>query len=303
MLCPAGAYHVTARCGASILGTDTASAVSYLSDNLTSLKGNTMTTTTKAKIAPSLVAITSLRFTGKAGDARKIAFMAIAPYSFAEDASRVQSISNLRAALGSKPNALQIVAAKTQWVIGRVASRLPAGEFPMAGMAGGDRLDYAEKIILTYAAPAKDGAKPRALRSGQVGRRSIIQHRVIRNAEEAWSLVAAELAIGGARTMAEKNAKQKETRAPQMAGSSKDGAKPSHAELVKPAAPVTVEEARAGMMALATTALAYANKHGKLLASDYGKAARAFKTAIIAAEKADKEARGAAEAKAAELAK
>lgn len=230
----------------------------------------------------STVALVTCKGKGKA--AREAAFIAIAPYSFVEDTSRTQSIGNLRIALGASPSDNERAIAKREWTIGRVASRLPAGELPAKDMASIDKLEHARKIIMLYAAPAKDGAKPRKLRSGQLGRRSPMQHRVIRNAEEAWSQVAAELNLGNAKTQGERN---KAKRAPQMAGSAnKSGAAPSHAELVKPAAPVTADEACAMMLQMASTALAYANKHAKLLPTDFGTSARAFKSAIVAAGKA-----------------
>ncbi len=240
---------------------------------------------------------------GKGKAAREAAFIAIAPFSFVEDTSRSQSISNLRIALGAKPSDNERAIAKQQWVIGRVASRLPAGELPVKDMASIDRIGFAEKLITLYAAPAKDGAKPRKLRSGQLGRRSPMQHRVIRNAEEAWSQVAAELALGNAQTQTERN---KAKRAPQMAGSSKAGKAPkapTHQQLVARAVPVDAGEACSTMLQLASSALLYANKHAKLLPSDYGAAARAFKSAIVAADKARTAAAELADAKAAEKAK
>ncbi len=240
---------------------------------------------------------------GKGKAAREAAFLAIAPFSVVEDTSRSQSISNLRIALGSSPSDNERLIAKREWTIGRVASRLPAGELPARDMPSIDRLDFARRIIMLYAAPAKDGAKPRKLRSGQLGRRSPMQHRVIRNAEEAWSQVAAELSLGNAQTQTERN---KAKRAPQMAGSSKaakPAKPPTHQQLVQRAVPVDAGEACATMLQLASSALLYANKHAKLLPTDYGTAARVFKTAIVAADKARTLALAAADAKAAEASK
>ncbi len=252
------------------------------------------------KVSNKTATIITCKGKGKAD--REMAYLSIAPLSFVEDASRSQSISNLRIALGTKPSDNERAIAKQQWVIGRVASRLPAGEMPAKDMASIDRIGFAEKLITLYAAPAKDGAKPRKLRAGQLGRRSPMQHRVIRNAEEAWSQVAAELTLGNAQTQTERNAKK---RAPQMAGSSKakPAKAPTHQQLVARAVPVDAGEACATMMQLASSALLYANKHAKLLPSDYGAAARAFKTAIVAADKARTAALELADAKAAEKAK
>lgn len=293
MLWGATPYRVTARYLASIIGDR--EAIRYpetvrLSDTM---KGNIMTTT-KTSLCASIVSIK-----GKGKSQREAAYMAIAPLAFVEDVSRSQSIANLRVALGLSPTDSERDAAKRQWVIGRVASRLPAGELPARDMASIDKLDFASKIVTSYAAPAKEGAKARKLRAGQTGRRTATQHRVIRNAEEAWSQVAAELALGNAKTQGERNA-AKAKRAPQMAGSSKSATPPTHSQLVKAAIPVDANEACAMMLQLATSALGYVNKHAKLLPTDYGKAAGAFKKAIIAADKARAEATALADAKAAE---
>ncbi len=238
---------------------------------------------------------------GKGKAQREAAFIAIAPLSFVEDTSRSQSISNLRAALGASPSDNDRTVARREWIIGRVASRLPAGELPRKDMPSIDKLEHARKLICDYASAPKDGVAPRKLRKGQLGRRSPMQERVVRNAQEAWSQVAAELALGNAKTQGERN---KAKRAPQMAGSSKGKASPpSHSVLVKPVTPVDALEARAALMHMASTALAYANKHAKLIPTDYAKAVRAFKTAIIAADKATTASLAAADAKRAELEK
>lgn len=242
---------------------------------------------------------------GKGKAAREAAFIAIAVDSYMADTSRVALVATLNKALGDSPTPEQVDVAKREYVIGRVASRLPAGEFPKGTVEAFDKLEFARKLVLHYAAPAKEGVKAKALRKGQLGRRTAIQHRVIRNAEESWSQVKADLGHGNAVTDREK---AKAKRAPQMAGSTAKGkaatpAKPTHAELVTPAKPMTQDEATAYVMTQASALLQFANKHAKLLPVNYGKAIQAFKSAInkaandLAVAKADADGKAAEKAK------
>lgn len=243
--------------------------------------------------------------TGKGKAAREAAFIAIAVDSYMADTSRVALVATLNAALGDAPTAEQVDVAKREYVIGRVASRLPAGEFPKGTTEAIDKLEFARKLVMHYAAPAKEGTTARKLRAGQLGRRSAVQHRVIRNAEESWSQVKADLGHGNATTDREK---AKAKRAPQMAGSTAKGkasapAKPDHAALVQPAKPLTQDDACAYIMTQASALLQFANKHAKLVPADYGKAVQAFKAAINKAANDRAVAKADAEGKAAEAAK
>ena len=244
-----------------------------------------MTVTTKAKAAPRAVDLKAVvsKLRGDTAETRTIAFMAIAPNSFSEDVGRTRSIDNLRVALGKNPSPVAILAAKTQWVIGRAASRLPAGELPSKDMGAADRIIFTEKLVLDYASPAVEGKTARPLRKGQAGRRSPMQHRVIRNAEEAWSQVAAELAIGNAKTQGERN-KAKAKRSARMAGSG--ATPPTHSALVKAEKPVDADAACAFMMQHARTGLDYANKYAKLIPVDYGTLALAYHSGILKAHQA-----------------
>lgn len=239
---------------------------------------------------------------GKGKAAREVAFLSIAPYAFVAEQSRGELIKTLGVALGSAPTQGQRDCAKREYVIGLAASRMPAGEFPKDCKEAADKLEFVRDLVTHYAAPAKEGAKAKALRKGQKGRRSAVQDRIIRNAEKSWSLIAAELSIGSAQTQATKNAKQgKAKRAPQMAGSTAKGksAAPSHAELVKPVKDMTREDACAYVMTQASALLGFSNK-SKVLPVAYGLAISAFKGAINKAANEEAEARAAADAKQAE---
>lgn len=234
--------------------------------------------------ASAFAPIIALKGKGKAQ--REAAYMKIAPLSFVEALSRDESIANLRAALTAAPSADEVTAARTEWIIGRVASRLPASEFPKDAKDNSAKLEHARDLVTSYAAPAQDGKAARKLRKGQKGRRSVAQHKVVRAAEEAWSQVKAELGLGQAQTQAERN-KAKATRAPAMAGTTergKAGAAPAHAELVQPSKALSEDEACAYIMTQATALLAYANKNAKVIPTDFGVAIGAFKSAINKAE-------------------
>lgn len=228
--------------------------------------------------APAIV------LSGKGKAARTSAYMQIAPLSMIDTLGRSDFIANLRVALGASPTVAEVKAAQEETTIGRVAARLPAGEFPKGTTDDSAKLEFARDLVLHYAAPVAEGTKAKALRKGQKGRRSIIQHKVIRAADEAWSQIKAELGLGAAKTQAVKNA-QKATRAPSMAGSGKGvagSATPTHQELVKPATAMTANEACSYVMTQAATLLAFANKkdNAKLLPTDFGLAIQQFKTAI-----------------------
>lgn len=236
----------------------------------------TTTTAAIALTAPSIVS--SLKGKGKA--ARTIAFTQIAANAMIDTLGRADLIASLKAALGTTPNEAELKAAQVEVTIGRVAARLPVGEMPKGTTDDGARLEFARDLVLHYAAPAQEGKAARKLRAGQKGRRSIVQHKLVRAADEAWSQLKAEIGAGNAKPQAVKNAAK---RAPSMAGTGKGASKdvtPTHAELVKPTTPMSADEACAHVMAQATTLLAFGSKYAALLPTDFGTAIQAFKSAI-----------------------
>lgn len=248
------------------------------------------TETVRVAVAP----VISLKGRGKAQ--REMAYMQIAPLSFIENISRVDSIANLRAALGASPSEAETKTAQTEWSIGRVASRLPAGEFPKGCTDDMARLDFARDLVLHYAAPAQEGKAARKLRAGQKGRRNVVQHKVCRAADEAWSQVKAELGLGAAQTQGERNKAKRSTNANPKRGDGK-GKAPSHSELVKGTERMNNEaDVCQYVESISSTLLAFANKNAKHMPTDYGTAVQAFRSAIVKAAN-ERELRKAAAAK------
>lgn len=233
------------------------------------------TETLRFAVAP----VITLKGKGKA--ARELAFMRIAPLAMIDVQCRDDLIANLAKALGASPTEAEVKTAQIETTIGRVAAKLPASEFPRGMTDDSDKLDHARDLVLHYAAPAQEGKAARKLRAGQKGRRSITQHKVIRAADEAWSQIKAELGLGKAQTQQERNSAKRSTNANPVRGDGKGkAATPTHSELVTPAKPTTADEAHAYIDTQAATLLAFANKHAKLLCTDYGAAVQAFKSAI-----------------------
>lgn len=259
---------------------------------------NTTAKTAKAKPAPVL-------FAGRGREARATALLQVAPLAYAEDVSRGASIANLDKVLGDKPTPEQIKAGRTEWIIGRVASRLPVSELLKGKTTPADRLERARDVVTRMAAPPKEGTTPAKLRKHQIARRSNIAHKVVRAAEEACSLIFAELGFSKARTLKEKNTRQQAatkaaaqtavtqtTVAPSMAGSGKGKAKvaaptpPAHAQLVKPEAPKTADDVVGYLSQLARLAKDWSNKYAKQCPVDAGLAAQRFHSDMLAAANA-----------------
>lgn len=220
---------------------------------------------------------------GKDVAARNAAYVAIAPLSFWDSKGRAELIDAIRAALGAKPDETALLAARTEFVIGRYAARF-AGF--VADVSQGDRLERARTVVTSYAAPPKDGVRANKLRAGQTGRRSPAEHACVRASEEAWSQVKAELGHGAAKTQAVKDA-AKRTRG---ASPSKDGMSKApaptpvtHTELVKADGPMTAADACAYVEQMASTLLMFCNKHAKVMPTNYGTMVKAFKSNVDAA--------------------
>lgn len=241
---------------------------------------------------------------GRGKAAREAAYAQIAPLSFVENQSRSETIVNLRVALGKAPSDDEVAAARREWQIGRVASRLGKGDMPANVKSTEDRLTFARDLVLHYAAPPKEGAKARKLRAGQKGRRTVAQQRIVRAADEAWSQIKAELGAGEAQTQAQRNAKKRAPHHNTPQGKAKAKAKdaPTHdALLVK--APTGARDAVGYVDVQAASMLAYANKHAKVIPTDVGQAIHAFRSAMLEATKAFEKREAARDAKAAEKSK
>jgi len=218
---------------------------------------------------------------------RNTALAGVASLAYAESLSRAALVSQLKLALGKTPTAPELAGAMNEYVVGRVAHRLADGDCPKAGMSVADRIAFARVVVTQYAGPAKDGVKAKGLRKGQTGRRSIAQHKAVRAAESAWSLIKAELVEGSTtQTLAQKN-----KRAAAMKGTTARGAKaatPTHSELVKGTsadAPKSAADACERVATMTATLLAFTNKHAALLPAAYGQSIKRFHGAMMELEK------------------
>lgn len=220
-------------------------------------------------------------FKGHNKELRTTALAGVASLAYAEAQSRTAVIARLAIVLGKKPSADELAAAQTEYVAGRVAQRMSAADFPKGDMSVADRIAFARSLVTQYAAPVKDGTKARKLRSGQLGRRTVAQHKAVRAAEETWSLVKAEIGFGAARTQAEKN--KRSTKSNPVRGAK--GAGVTHSELVKADGPMTQEAAREYLDGMGRTLEMFAKKHAKLLGIDRATACGAFNSAMLKAAK------------------
>lgn len=219
---------------------------------------------------------------GKGSDARCLAFGDVEVLGYIEGKSRGEVIASLRIALGKAPTPAQIDQCRAAYIVGRIAGKL---------MIEGDvaaRLVNARDVLHRMASPAKDGVAARKLRKGQIGRRSIDQHKAVRAAEEAWSQIKAEVApaTSNASTQAQRN---KAKRAPAMAGATargKAGTGITHSELVKADGPMTRDAAATYISQMSATMLAFCNKHAAVMPTEYGASVRRFHAAIAELVKA-----------------
>lgn len=249
-------------------------------------------------------------FSGRGAQARGKAFSSIELLSFDEDTSRNASLNNMRIVLGTSPDDALSALARQRWVVGRVASRLPNSEVPKGCIGRDMRLAYAQQVVCEMAGAPKPGKKARALRAGQIGRRTPVQERILRAAQEAVSLFWAELGLSGARTMAEKNAKQSAKkpgeRAPHHNASQAKDIKPdasTSTALATPAKPITSDDYVEHMQTQLAALCAFDNKYAKKRPTTHGafaEALRALKQTANAAANAYQMRKAEAEAKAAE---
>ncbi len=228
---------------------------------------------------------------GVNADARKSAYWSIAPNAHAEGVSRATGLTNFRAALGTMPKGYDIAkplttpahtaftvtlnASKVEWLAGRACSRMPAGEFPKDCEETIARIDHVRALILNYASPEAKSIK------GKAGKRSVIQHKVIRAAEQALSVFLAELNLSTAAKQSETDKKKRSTRK-----SAARGNPPSHSALVAADKPLTADDAHAFLDRQALMLADYCAKNAAKISTDYGSAFKRLVTDLAAAGKA-----------------
>jgi len=249
-----------------------------------------MTVSTKA---PRPIAL----FTGKGADTRKSALSGLAPMAFREGKGRAETIELLNVTLGKKPKEAQIKAAGLEYVIGRAAFALSPAHSDE--LTVDEHLALTRGLVLNYAAPVAPGAKANKLRAGQLGRRSELQHKAIRAAESAWSLVKAELGFSAAITQTAKNAKAqttkkanatiaaKATRAPQMKGTATPAAPP----VVTPVMTMPIkktpraDDVCGDVAKVALVLLQYAKRNAKVMPARYAELITTFHNGVMTLER------------------
>jgi hypothetical protein len=229
--------------------------------------------TSDAKAAKS-AAPKAFAFKGRNASLRTVALAGVATCAYVEGKSRADVIAQLRIALGKSPTPPELLAAKIEYVVGRVAQKIGDSKMSIA-----DQLDFARKLVTQYAAPSKDGVKSKL--GKKLGYRTPAQHSAIRAAEVAFYAVNGELGFGTGQTQKEKNEKQ--TRGTKARKESKA---PTHSELVAgPKLATSPADACAMIQTLSASLLAYANKNAAMLPTEYGLSIKRFHGAIAELEK------------------
>lgn len=239
------------------------------------------------KAAARLAPAKPFAFKGKGAMLRTTALQGIASLAYIEGKSRADTIAQLRIVLGKSPTDAELGAAQLEYMVGRVAQRLPVAN----GATVADSMTLARQLITQYAAPVKDGVKANKLRKGQLGRRTPEQHKMIRAAETAWSLVKAEMGYSTATTQAEKNKRQ--AAAPGSTARGKKSPAITHSELVKPDGPMTAKAAASYLDSMAATMLAFCNKHAGVIDAPRAMSVKRFHAAMMQIAKDAKAVEGA----------
>ena len=225
------------------------------------------------------IAAPAITFTDKGKAARAAAYADISKLSFAQATSRATCIANVRIALGTSPSESEVRACKDQWMVGYIAFRLPASKVPLV-QSEEQRIARAADLLLRYSHPPAEGVKARQLPKGKIGYRTLTEQKIVRAAESACSPFFAELGLSNAQTLKTKGAKAaakaKAPGAPTMAGTGKGKAAtpapvaPSHAQLVKPAAPVTSADYVNHMQTQLAALLAFDSKYASKRPTTHG---------------------------------
>jgi hypothetical protein len=231
-------------------------------------------------------AINAAAFKGKGKASRELAFIALAPTACSAERGKAHLVEQTRIALGVAPTESQVTAIRREITIGLAMARMPAGEYPKGCIADGDKLIYVRSLVFQYIAPPKEGAKANKVPLDKLGRRSPVQQRVIRNAEESASKVLAELSLSAGETVKAAKAKAKAKRAAQPGGHVSKEAPPEHAALVKPAAPVAAQDYVQHMQTQLAALCDYDRKNAKIRPVTHGEFAEALAALKQVANKA-----------------
>ena len=263
-------------------------------------------------IASSLtVPAASITAKGAKGKAQTVAFFEIAPAAFGIESGKAHFHAVLNRALPddkARADKALVKLARQETIVGVAAMRMPAGEFPknctVGPRATADqqadalqrRLNFCRLLVTSYAAPDVVN-----LTAKQAGRRTDVQHRILRNAEQRASVYLAELGAGNAQTDKATNSKRQtggsQSQSDKGKGAGKGTDKPDNVPTGKAA---TREDALLFITQQARMLQDYANKNAKVLPTDAGTAVAQFLKSINAANNAEQERKARAAAKAAE---
>lgn len=219
-----------------------------------------MTTATTLTVPTSHIA------KGNKGKMQSLAFFAIAPAAMQIEAGKRHFVLTIGKALpddAARDDKALVKLARQETIVGIATARMPAGEFPRGCKDDVARMNFVRELLTSWAAP--DVAN---MSSKHKGRRSEVQHRTLRNAEQRASVYLAEVGAGNAQTDKETNAKARQTKGTQDQVSKSKGkddkaTPPTHSELVKAPAPVTGDDYVAFMLQQVSMLLDYDNKHAK----------------------------------------
>ena len=232
---------------------------------------------------------------GKGAKARTTAMFEIAPAGMNAETGKTHFVDVMRkAAAGTSDKAL-LKLIRQEAIVGIATARMPAGEFPRGCTSPDARMNHTRLLFTSFASPDVVN-----LNAKQQGRRTELQHRVLRNAEQRASVYMGEIGAGSAQTDKANNAKRK-TAGSQTQSAPAKGAAPTHSELVaKPAKPADREAAHLFITQQARMLQDYCNKNAKVIATDMGTAITNLTKAVNAANNAEQEHKARAAAKAAE---
>lgn len=243
---------------------------------------------TANKATPLPPSADTVKLAGRNKVQRLIAFDSIAAQSMSEALSRQAVITTISVALGAKPSDNDILAARNEYIIGKVAMKLK-------GTDNVKRLSQSRDIVLHYASCPQDGVATRPLRAGQKGYRTPEQQRAYGAAKEQFSKIAAELKIGNAKTQAEADASKAVGR---PAGKGKGASTVRKVTKDQAAAIVAMTTSAAKMTRdMATThiatqmanLLAFCNKHAAIVPLSFSEPVNACKALINTAMNTEQE--------------
>ena len=232
----------------------------------------------------------SITAKGAKAKAQTVAFFEIAPAAFSIESGKRHYVVTIGKALPddkARNDKALVKLARQETIVGVATARMPAGEFPRGCKDDVARMNFVRELLTSWCAPDTVNMSAK-----HKGRRSEVQQRVIRNAEQRASVYLAEVGAGTAQTDKQTNAKARQTKGSQSQTKGKaDNAPtpPSHSELVTPPKPETRDDALLFLTKQARMLQDYANKHAKVLPTDAGTAVSGFLKAMNAANNAEGE--------------